>query len=91
MACSGIRFAQGKVMSVLSWSTQVGDGLECKGPIPKLPYKANMKKKIGMVSSFMQCGCCSEMVMQDHCMLTRHVADAVAALSVCSSRGWGFD
>ena len=26
-----------------------GDTLECKGPIPKLPYKANMKKSLGMV------------------------------------------
>ncbi len=28
---------------------QEGDSLDCKGPIPKLPYKANMKKHIGMV------------------------------------------
>lgn len=27
----------------------VGDSLECKGPISKLPYTPNMKKKIGMV------------------------------------------
>ena len=26
-----------------------GDSLECKGPIMKLPYKPNMKKKLGMV------------------------------------------
>lgn len=26
-----------------------GDELECKGPIPKIEYKANMKKRIGMV------------------------------------------
>ena len=26
-----------------------GDTLECKGPVPKLPYKANMKKSLGMV------------------------------------------
>ncbi len=30
----------------------VGDSLECKGPISKLPYKPNMKKKIGMVRSY---------------------------------------
>ena len=30
---------------------QEGDSLDCKGPIPKLPYKANMKKHIGMVRS----------------------------------------
>ena len=29
-----------------------GDTLECKGPIPKLPYKANMKKNLGMVRPF---------------------------------------
>ena len=28
---------------------QVGDSLEIKGPIPKLPYTPNMKQKIGMV------------------------------------------
>ena len=28
---------------------QEGDTLDCKGPIPKLPYQANMKKHIGMV------------------------------------------
>jgi cytochrome-b5 reductase len=28
---------------------QVGDTLDMKGPIPKLPYKANMVKRIGMV------------------------------------------
>lgn len=26
-----------------------GDSLECKGPIGKLDYKPNMKKKLGMV------------------------------------------
>lgn len=30
---------------------EIGDTLECKGPIPKLPYKANMKKSLGMVRS----------------------------------------
>lgn len=28
---------------------QVGDELECKGPIPKLPYTRNMKKSLGFV------------------------------------------
>ncbi|EIE21212.1 cytochrome-b5 reductase like protein [Coccomyxa subellipsoidea C-169] len=28
----------------------VGDSLECKGPISKLRYKPNMKKKIGMIA-----------------------------------------
>jgi Oxidoreductase FAD-binding domain len=27
-----------------------GDTIEAKGPIQKLPYKANMKKKIGMIA-----------------------------------------
>ena len=31
---------------------QKGDTLEMKGPLPKFPYKANMKKKIGMVDTF---------------------------------------
>ncbi len=31
-------------------SLKVGDSLECKGPIMKLPYEANMKKAIGMVA-----------------------------------------
>ena len=29
---------------------QEGDSVEMKGPLPKFPYKANMKKKIGMVT-----------------------------------------
>mmetsp|Transcript_20300 Transcript_20300/g.33195 ORF Transcript_20300/g.33195 Transcript_20300/m.33195 type:complete len:310 (-) Transcript_20300:41-970(-) len=29
---------------------QVGDTLEMKGPFEKIPYKANMKKKIGMIA-----------------------------------------
>lgn len=29
---------------------EVGDSLDIKGPIPKLPYTPNMKQKIGMVS-----------------------------------------
>mmetsp|Transcript_24967 Transcript_24967/g.73833 ORF Transcript_24967/g.73833 Transcript_24967/m.73833 type:complete len:314 (-) Transcript_24967:259-1200(-) len=31
-------------------SLKVGDTLEMKGPIPKFPYKANMKQSIGMVA-----------------------------------------
>lgn len=31
---------------------QEGDTLEMKGPLPKFPYKANMKKKIGMVDNY---------------------------------------
>lgn len=31
----------------------VGDSLECKGPISKLPYKPNMKKNVGMVRFWM--------------------------------------
>jgi hypothetical protein len=31
-------------------SLQVGDQLECKGPIQKLAYKANMKGKLGMIA-----------------------------------------
>lgn len=27
-----------------------GDTVLCKGPIKKLPYEANMKKKIGMIA-----------------------------------------
>ena len=27
-----------------------GESIEAKGPIQKLPYKANMKKKIGMLA-----------------------------------------
>ena len=27
----------------------MGDELECKGPIPKLPYTPNMKKALGFV------------------------------------------
>jgi hypothetical protein len=33
---------------------QVGQSLEVKGPIPKFPYKANMKKKIGDLHTVMQ-------------------------------------
>ena len=28
---------------------QEGDTVDMKGPLPKFPYKANIKKKIGMV------------------------------------------
>ncbi len=36
-----------QAVAVMGGGTQVGDELEVKGPIPKFPYKANMKKKIG--------------------------------------------
>ena len=42
-------YPEGK-MSKHICSLDVGQGLECKGPIPKLPYKPNMKKRIGMVN-----------------------------------------
>lgn len=32
-------------------SLEPGDTLEVKGPMEKLPYQANMKEKIGMVST----------------------------------------
>ena len=35
--------------------TQEGDTLEMKGPLPKFPYKANMKTKIGMVDLHSSC------------------------------------
>jgi len=38
------------VMSKHLNNLQPGDKLQVKGPISKLPYKANMKKKIGMVA-----------------------------------------
>jgi len=37
-------------MSSLIHSLRKGDTLEVKGPIPKIPYKANMKKEIGMIA-----------------------------------------
>lgn len=45
-------------------SLEPGDTLEVKGPMEKLPYKANMKEEIGMVSA------CSTKVKGDmgtHC------------------------
>ena len=27
-----------------------GDTIQCKGPIKKLPYEANMKKKLGLIA-----------------------------------------
>ena len=45
---------------------KVGDELECKGPIMKLEYKANMKKAIGMVRAIphhpftVHCFCCTD-------------------------------
>jgi len=38
------------VMSRHIHSLKAGDFLEIKGPISKIPYKANMKKKIGMIA-----------------------------------------
>ncbi|KAL6756716.1 hypothetical protein V8C86DRAFT_2643455 [Haematococcus lacustris] len=37
-------------MSKHMGNLKVGDSLEMKGPIPKIPYQANMKKQIGMVA-----------------------------------------
>jgi hypothetical protein len=42
-------YPEGK-MSKHIVNLNVGDTLECKGPISKLPYTSNMKKKLGMVS-----------------------------------------
>ncbi|MCO5602532.1 hypothetical protein L7F22_056665 [Adiantum nelumboides] len=42
-------YPQGK-MSRHIGSLKPGDTLEVKGPIPKIPYKPNMKKNIGMVA-----------------------------------------
>ncbi|BDA51006.1 NADH-cytochrome b5 reductase 2 [Coccomyxa sp. Obi] len=42
-------YPEGK-MSKHIVNLNVGDTLECKGPISKLPYKPNMKKKIGMIA-----------------------------------------
>ena len=36
----------------------VGDTLEVKGPIMKLPYETNMKKKIGMIAGALV-ACCT--------------------------------
>ena len=41
-------YPQGK-MSKHIVGLEPGDTLECKGPIPKLPYKPNLKRSIGMV------------------------------------------
>lgn len=37
-------------MSAHLGKMNVGDMIEVKGPIQKLPYTANMKKKIGMIA-----------------------------------------
>ncbi|KAK9804386.1 hypothetical protein WJX72_010552 [[Myrmecia] bisecta] len=42
-------YPQGKMSKHID-DLKVGDTLECKGPIPKLPYKPNMKKQIGMIA-----------------------------------------
>lgn len=44
-----IKVYPGGKMSQHIASLKEGSPLECKGPIPKLDYKPNMKKKIGMV------------------------------------------
>ena len=44
-------YPEGK-MSRHIHSLAVGDSLEIKGPMSKLPYTPNMKEKIGMVSLF---------------------------------------
>jgi len=38
------------VVSKYLCTLKAGDSVEVKGPFPKLPYTANMKKKIGMVA-----------------------------------------
>mmetsp|Transcript_68484 Transcript_68484/g.130337 ORF Transcript_68484/g.130337 Transcript_68484/m.130337 type:complete len:309 (-) Transcript_68484:67-993(-) len=38
------------VVSKYLCSLKAGDSIEVKGPFKKLPYKANMKKKIGMIA-----------------------------------------
>jgi len=38
------------VMSKHMGELKVGDTLDIKGPFPKIPYKPNMKKTIGMVA-----------------------------------------
>jgi cytochrome-b5 reductase len=42
-------YPEGK-MSKHIGNLQVGDSLDVKGPIQKLPYKPNMKAKIGMIA-----------------------------------------
>ena len=41
-------YPEGKVSGYLH-TLKVGDMIEVKGPFPKLPYTANMKKNIGMI------------------------------------------
>lgn len=42
-------YPEGKVSGYLH-QLKEGDTIEVKGPFPKLPYKANMKKRIGMIA-----------------------------------------
>ena len=42
-------YEQGNISKHLG-EMKEGDSIEAKGPIPKLPYKANMKKKIGLIA-----------------------------------------
>lgn len=37
-------------MSAHLGEMKVGDSIEVKGPIQKLPYQANMNKRIGMIA-----------------------------------------
>ena len=62
-------YPQGK-MSQHIHGLEVGDSLEIKGPMSKLPYTPNMKEKIGMVSP--------------HCSLSAHHPNAACRIStVC--------
>jgi Oxidoreductase FAD-binding domain len=62
-----------------------GDTIEAKGPIQKLPYKANMKKKIGMIAGArlrcaQGCLCCN---MYTVAMSGQHL-DSTHALHRCA-------
>lgn len=46
---AGLQERLTRIVKKAGWYVQEGDSLEMKGPLPKFPYKANMKKKIGMV------------------------------------------
>ena len=43
-------YPQGKLSKHIAFNLKVGDELEMKGPFKKYPYKANVKKKIGMIA-----------------------------------------
>lgn len=42
-------YEEGKMSAHLG-DMRVGEKIEVKGPIKKLPYQANMKKQIGMIA-----------------------------------------